>query len=444
MEKFVFFFDEGIIFVRVIIFDRESNIYGIGQYEFFQYYLRLGWVEYNFEEIWDVQFRVIKDVIQSVRIELNQIVVIGVINQCEMMFVWDKDGKLFYNVIVWQCRRMVEMVEEIKCEYGMMIKEKIGFVFDVYFFVLKFKWFFDNVLGLREKVEKGEVMFGMVDIFFIYCFIGEYVMDYFNVLRMMFFNIKKFDWDDEFFEFFDIFESVLFEVREFSEVYGYIKKEFFGVEIFVSGDVGDQQVVFFGQVVFEVGMVKVIYGMGSFIFVNMDKMVFYLDNLFMMIVWGLNGRVSYVFEGSIFVIGVVVQWFRDGIKIIKYVFEIEEFVIKFESNEGVYFVFVFVGLGVFYWDQFVRGIIIGIMCGMGREYFVRVMFEVIVYFIRDVVDEMEKFVQIKEFCVDGGVIVNDFFMQFQVDILNRKVIRFVVKEIMVFGVVYFVGFVVDY
>lgn len=134
---------------------------------------------------------------------------------------------------------MVEMVEEIKCEYGMMIKEKIGFVFDVYFFVLKFKWFFDNVLGLREKVEKGEVMFGMVDIFFIYCFIGEYVMDYFNVLRMMFFNIKKFDWDDEFFEFFDIFESVLFEVREFSEVYGYIKKEFFGVEIFVSGDVGD-------------------------------------------------------------------------------------------------------------------------------------------------------------------------------------------------------------
>lgn len=444
MKRYVLSLDEGTTSARAIIFDRESNVMGMGQYEFSQHYPKPGWVEHDPEEIWDAQFRAIKTAIENAKIEPSQIAAIGVTNQRETTIVWDRNGKPLYNAIVWQCRRTAEMVEEIKREYGDVIKEKTGLVPDAYFSASKLKWLLDNVPGLREKAERGEVLFGTVDTFLIYRLTGEHVTDYSNASRTMLFNIRKLDWDEELLELFDIPEEVLPEIRESSEVYGYTKKELLGAEIPVSGDAGDQQAALFGQAGFETGMVKATYGTGSFILVNTGKTVRYSDNLLTTIAWGLDGKVTYALEGSVFVTGAAVQWLRDGIKIIKHAAETEELAEKLESNEGVYFVPAFVGLGAPYWDQFARGLIIGITRGTGREHLARATLEAIAYLTRDVIEEMEKLVGIKELRVDGGATKNDFLMQFQADILNRRVVRPVVKETTALGAAYLAGLAVDY
>ena len=444
MEKFVLSLDEGTTSARAIVFDRESNVLGIGQYEFSQHYPKPGWVEHDPEEIWEAQFRAIKTALERAKIEPNQIAAIGVTNQRETTIVWDKSGKPLHNAIVWQCRRTAEMVEEIKREYGEVIKQKTGLVPDAYFSASKLKWLLDNVPGLREKAEKGEVLFGTVDTFLIYRLTGEHVTDYSNASRTMLFNIKRLDWDDELLELFDIPESVLPEVRESSEVYGYTKRELLGAEIPVSGNAGDQQAALFGQAAFEAGMVKATYGTGSFILANTGKTVRYSENLLTTIAWGLDGRVTYALEGSIFVTGAAVQWLRDGIRIIKSAAETEELATRLESNEGVYFVPAFVGLGAPYWDQFARGLIIGITRGTGREHLARATLEAIAYLTRDVIEEMEKLVGIKELRVDGGATANDFLMKFQADILNRRVVRPVVKETTALGAAYLAGLAVDY
>ena len=444
MEKFVLSLDEGTTSARAILFDRESNVLGLGQYEFPQHYPKPGWVEHDPEEIWEAQLRAIRTAIKSAKIEPVQITAIGVTNQRETTIVWDKSGRPLYNAIVWQCRRTAEMVEEIKREYGSLIKEKTGLVPDAYFSASKLRWFLDNVPGLREKAERGEVLFGTVDTFLIYRLTGEHVTDYSNASRTMLFNIKKLEWDDELLELFDIPEGVLPEVKESSEVYGYTKRELLGAEIPVSGDAGDQQAALFGQAAFEAGMVKATYGTGSFILANTGKTVRYSDNLLTTIAWGLNGRVTYALEGSIFITGAAVQWLRDGIRIIKHASETEELARKLESNEGVYFVPAFVGLGAPYWDQFARGLIIGITRGTGREHLARATLEAIAYLTRDVIEEMERLVGIKELRVDGGATANNFLMQFQADILNRKVIRPVVKETTALGAAYLAGLAVGY
>ena len=444
MERFILSLDEGTTSARAIIFDRESNVLGIGQYEFPQHYPKPGWVEHDPEEIWEAQLRAIKTAIGNAKIEPGQIAAIGVTNQRETTIVWDRKGKPLYNAIVWQCRRTAEMVEEIKREYGDVIKEKTGLVPDAYFSASKLKWLLDNVPGLREKAEKGEVLFGTVDTFLIYRLTGEHVTDYSNASRTMLFNIRKLDWDDELLELFGIPEGLLPEVRESSEVYGYTRRELLGAEIPVSGDAGDQQAALFGQAAFETGMVKATYGTGNFILVNTGKTVRYSENLLTTIAWGLNGKVSYALEGSVFVTGAAVHWLRDGIKIIKHASETEELAKRLESNEGVYFVPAFVGLGAPYWDQFARGLIIGITRGTGREHLARATLEAIAYLTRDVIEEMEKLVGIKELRVDGGATANDFLMQFQADILNRRVVRPVVKETTALGAAYLAGLAVDY
>ncbi|MDV3103418.1 glycerol kinase GlpK [Thermococcus waiotapuensis] len=444
MEKFVLSLDEGTTSARAIIFDRESNVLGFGQYEFPQHYPKPGWVEHDPEEIWEAQMRAIKTAIEGAKIEPNQIAAIGVTNQRETTIVWDKSGKPLHNAIVWQCRRTAEMVEEIKRDYGSLIKEKTGLVPDAYFSASKLRWLLDNVPGLRERAEKGEVLFGTVDTFLIYRLTGEHVTDYSNASRTMLFNIKKLEWDDELLELFKIPEGVLPEVRESSEVYGYTKKEILGEEIPVSGDAGDQQAALFGQAAFETGMVKATYGTGNFILANTGKMVRYSDNLLTTIAWGLKGRVTYALEGSIFVTGAAVQWLRDGIKIIKNASETEELARKLASNEGVYFVPAFVGLGAPYWDQFARGLIIGITRSTGREHLARATLEAIAYLTRDVIEEMEALVGIRELRVDGGATANDFLMQFQADILNRRVVRPLVKETTALGAAYLAGLAVDY
>ncbi|WP_456365828.1 glycerol kinase GlpK [Thermococcus sp.] len=444
MEKFVLSLDEGTTSARAILFDRESNILGIGQYEFPQHYPKPGWVEHDPEEIWEAQMRAVKTALKSANIEPAQITAIGVTNQRETTIVWDKSGRPLYNAIVWQCRRTAEMVEEVKREYGNLIKEKTGLVPDAYFSASKLKWLLDNVPGLREKAERGDALFGTVDTFLIYRLTGEHVTDYSNASRTMLFNIKRLEWDDELLELFDIPESVLPEVRESSEVYGYTKRNLLGAEIPVGGDAGDQQAALFGQAAFDAGMVKATYGTGSFILANTGKTVRYSENLLTTIAWGLNGRVTYALEGSVFVTGAAVQWLRDGIKIIKHASETEELARKLESNEGVYFVPAFVGLGAPYWDQFARGLIIGITRGTGREHLARATLEAIAYLTRDVIEEMEKLVGIKELRVDGGATANDFLMGFQADILNRRVVRPVVKETTALGAAYLAGLAVGY
>jgi glycerol kinase len=444
MERFILSLDEGTTSARAIVFDRESTIHGVGQYEFPQHYPKPGWVEHNPEEVWDAQLRAVKTAIERAKIEPTQIAAIGITNQRETTLVWDKEGRPLYNAIVWQCRRTADMIEKIKREYGELIKEKTGLVPDAYFSASKLKWLLDNVPGLREKAEKGDVMFGTVDTFLIYRLTGEHVTDYSNASRTMLFNIKKLEWDSELLELFNIPESLLPEVRESSEVYGYTKKELLGAEIPVSGDAGDQQAALFGQAAFEAGMVKATYGTGNFILANTGKTVRYSKNLLTTIAWGLRGKVSYALEGSVFITGAAVQWLRDGVRIIKHASETEELATRLESNEGVYFVPAFVGLGAPYWDQFARGLIIGITRGTGREHFARATLEAIAYLTRDVVEEMEKLVGIKELRVDGGATTNNFLMQFQADILNRRVVRPVVKETTALGAAYLAGLAVDY
>ncbi|NJE06559.1 glycerol kinase GlpK [Thermococcus sp. M36] len=401
-------------------------------------------MEHNPEEIWEAQFKAIKTAIERAKIKPNQIAAIGITNQRETTIVWDRGGRPLYNAIVWQCRRTAEMVEEIKKEYGDVIKEKTGLVPDAYFSASKLKWLLDNVPGMRERAERGEVLFGTVDTFLLYRLTGEHVTDYSNASRTMLFNIKKLEWDEELLEIFDIPEGVLPEVRESSEVYGYTRKELLGAEIPVSGDAGDQQAALFGQAAFDEGMVKATYGTGNFILANTGRMLLYSDNLLTTIAWGLKGRITYALEGSIFITGAAVQWLRDGIKIIKSAPETEELATKLESNEGVYFVPAFVGLGAPYWDQFARGLIIGITRGTGREHLARATLEAIAYLTRDVVEEMERLVQVKELRVDGGATANDFLMQFQAGILNKRVIRPVVKETTALGAAYLAGLAVDY
>ncbi|CAB49191.1 glpK glycerol kinase (EC 2.7.1.30) [Pyrococcus abyssi GE5] len=442
VEGYILSLDEGTTSARAIVFDREGNIKGIGQYEFPQYYPKPGWVEHNPMEIWDAQVRAIKTAIQKAKVEPAQIKAIGITNQRETTIVWDKNGNPLYNAIVWQCRRTAEMVEEIKREYGDLIKEKTGLIPDAYFSASKIRWLLDNVPRLREKAERGEVLFGTVDSFLIYKLTGEHVTDYSNASRTMLFNIKKLDWDEELLEIFKIPEGILPEVRESSEIYGYTR--ILGNEIPVSGDAGDQQAALFGQAGFETGMVKATYGTGNFILVNTGKTVRYSENLLTTIAWGLDGKVTYALEGSIFITGAAVQWLRDGIKIIKHASETEDLAEKLESNEGVYFVPAFVGLGAPYWDQFARGLIIGITRGTGREHLARATLEAIAYLTRDVIEEMEKLVGIKELRVDGGATANDFLMQFQADILNRRVVRPVVKETTALGAAYLAGLAVDY
>ncbi len=444
MEKFILSLDEGTTSARAIVFDRESNVLGVGQYEFPQHYPNPGWVEHNPEEIWEAQFRALKAAIARARVEPVQIAAIGITNQRETTIVWDRSGRPLYNAIVWQCRRTAEMVEEIKRKYGDAIKEKTGLIPDAYFSASKLKWLLDNVPGLRKKAERGEVLFGTVDTFLIYRLTGEHVTDYSNASRTMLFNIRRLEWDDELLEIFDIPEGVLPKVRESSEIYGYTKKDLLGVEIPVSGDAGDQQAALFGQAAFETGMVKTTYGTGNFILANTGKMLLYSNSLLTTLAWGLNGKVSYALEGSVFITGAAVQWLRDGIRIIKHASETEELARKLESNEGVYFVPAFVGLGAPYWDQFARGLIIGITRGTGREHLARATLEAIAYLTRDVVEEMEKLVGIKELRVDGGATANDFLMEFQADILDRRVVRPVVKETTALGAAYLAGLAVDY
>ncbi|ODN30539.1 glycerol kinase GlpK [Fervidobacterium thailandense] len=449
MGRCVLALDEGTTSARAIIFDRESNICGVGQYEFTQYYPKPGWVEHDPEEIWLAQMRAIRTALERAGASPEDIAAIGITNQRETTVLWEKStGRPVYHAIVWQCRRTTDIVEEIKKDHYNLIKERTGLVPDSYFSGPKIKWVLDNVPGVREKAERGEILFGTIDTYLIWKLSGGkvHVIDYSNASRTMLFNIHTLKWDEEILEILNIPKAILPEPRPSSEVYGYTDKGVFGATVPISGDAGDQQAALFGQACFKPGMVKNTYGTGNFMLMNTGEKPYRSENLLTTIAWGINGKVEYALEGSVFITGAAVQWLRDALKIIEVAPEVEPLAASLVSNEGVYFVPAFVGLGAPYWDQFARGLLIGITRGTRRAHLARAVLESIAYLTNDVLIEMEKDsgIKVTELRVDGGAVNNNFLMQFQADILGTKVVRPVIQETTALGAAYLAGLAVGF
>jgi len=441
--------DEGTTSARAIVFDRESRILSLGQHSFPQIYPQPGWVEHDPEEIWRAQMKAIKDAIKGAHLEPSKIAAIGVTNQRETTILWDKSsGKPVYNAIVWQCRRTADMVEDLKKNYGELFKLKTGLIPDSYFSGPKIKWLLNNIPKLREKASKGEILFGTIDSFLIWKLTGgkKHVIDYSNASRTMIFNIHRLNWDDELLEILGIPESMLPEPVPSSYVYGYTDSHVFGASVPVSGDIGDQQAALFGQAAFREGMVKCTYGTGSFLLMNIGNKPHRSEKLLTTIAWSIDKDVTYALEGSVFIAGAAIQWLKEALGLISDVSETERLASSIKGNEGVFFVPAFVGLGAPHWDQYARGLIIGLTRGTGRAHLVRATLEAIAYLTRDVLEEMEKDagIDVRELRVDGGASRNDFLMQLQADILGLKVVRPLISETTSLGAAYLAGLAVEY
>jgi glycerol kinase len=363
MGKYILALDQGTTSSRAIIFDKEGNILGISQKEFPQIYPKPGWVEHDPIKIWETQKEVAIEVLEKTKISPYDIVTIGITNQRETTIIWDKTtGLPIYNAIVWQCRRTSSICDDLKNK-GLTetIKEKTGLVIDAYFSATKIKWILDNIPSARKRAEKGELLFGTVDSWLIWNLTGGkvHITDYSNASRTMLFNIHKLDWDDEILKELNIPREILPKPMPSSYIYGTTDPKIFGVEIPISGCAGDQQSALFGQTCFEEGMAKNTYGTGCFILLNTgEKPVISKSGILTTIAWGINNKIYYAQEGSIFIGGAVIQWLRDQLGIIKDANESEEIAMRVSDNNGVYFVPAFVGLGAPYWDMYARGLII--------------------------------------------------------------------------------------
>lgn len=449
--KYILALDQGTTSSRAIVFDHNGKVISVSQQEFTQIYPKPGWVEHDPMEILSSQINVAKQAIEKAKIEPKDIAAIGITNQRETTVVWEKaTGKPVYNAIVWQCRRTAPICDNLKNQgLSETIREKTGLVIDAYFSGTKIKWILDNVEGVREKAEKGEVLFGNIDTWLIWNLTkGKvHVTDYSNASRTMIFNIHKLDWDDDILQILNIPRAMLPEPKPSSFIYGYTDKDIFGVEIPVAGDAGDQQAALFGQACFKTGMVKNTYGTGCFMLMNTGEKAFpSKSGLLTTVAWGLNGKVEYALEGSVFITGAAIQWLRDGLKIIQNAGETEALALKVSDSGGVYVVPAFVGLGAPYWDMYARGLIIGITRGTTREHIVRATLESIAYQTRDVLEAMKQDsgIELKSLRVDGGAVVNNFLMQFQADILGVPVERPVVNETTALGAAYLAGLAVGY
>lgn len=447
--SYILSLDEGTTSARALLIDRGSTILSVGQHEFPQHFPRPGWVEHDPKAIWDAQRRAYTDALDSARVEPSQVAAIGITNQRETTILWDRStGEPMHNAIVWQCRRTADHAEELKARHGEMIKSKTGLVPDAYFSGPKIAWLLDNVPGLRGKATRGEVAFGTVDSYLISKLTGGNVhtIDYSNASRTMLFNIHTLDWDPELLEAMDIPEEILPQPRSSSEIYGYTDPQVFGATVPISGDIGDQQAALFGHGAYEAGMAKCTYGTGNFLLMNTGKTPRTTQNLLTTIAWGLRGEVTYALEGSVFITGAAVQWLRDSLGIIDELSEAEELARSIKDNGGVYFVPAFVGLGAPYWDQYARGTITGLTRGSGRAHIARATLEAIAYQTRDVSEAMERDsgIEIGELRVDGGATRNSFLMQFQADILGKRIVVPSVLETTALGAAYMAGLAVDY
>ena len=452
MERYVLALDQGTTSSRAIIFDKEQNIYGMAQKEFNQIYPKEGWVEHDPMEIWASQYGVLQEVLAKTNITPEQIAAIGITNQRETAIVWDKQtGEPIYNAIVWQCRRTADICEKLKSDgFDKYIKENTGLLIDAYFSATKVKWILDNVEGARAKAEKGQLLFGTVDTWLLWKLTNGrvHVTDYTNASRTMLFNIKELKWDKKILDKLNIPMSMLPEVRSSSEIYGYVN---LGgednIKVPIAGIAGDQQAALFGQAAFNKGDAKNTYGTGCFLLMNTgEELVESKNGLLTTIAIGLNGKVNYALEGSVFMGGAIIQWLRDEMGMLADAQDSEYFAKKVKNNGGVYVVPAFVGLGAPYWDMYARGSIFGLTRGSNKNHIIRAALESIAYQVRDLISAMEEDAgfKINTLKVDGGASKNKLLMQFQSDITNIEVCKPIITETTALGAAYLAGLAVGY
>ncbi|ELD8112659.1 glycerol kinase GlpK [Staphylococcus pseudintermedius] len=447
MGNYILSIDQGTTSSRAILFNEEGEIVGVAQREFKQHFPKSGWVEHDANEIWSSVLSVMASVLIENNVSANEVKGIGITNQRETTVVWDKEtGRPIYNAIVWQSRQTQSICDALKQEgHEQTFRDKTGLLLDPYFSGTKVKWILDKVDGAREKAAKGEILFGTIDTWLVWKLSGgrAHVTDYSNASRTLMYNIHELKWDDELLELLDVPKAMLPEVKPSSEVYcETIDYHFFGQNVPIAGIAGDQQAALFGQACFERGDVKNTYGTGGFMLMNTGEEAVKSGNgLLTTIAYGIDGKVNYALEGSIFVSGSAIQWLRDGLRMINSAPQSEDYAIRVDSTEGVYVVPAFVGLGTPYWDSDARGAIFGLTRGTEKEHFIRATLESLCYQTRDVIEAMaqDSGIEVNSLRVDGGAVKNNFLMQFQSDLLNIEVERPEINETTALGAAYLAG-----
>lgn len=451
MAKYIMALDAGTTSNRCILFNEQGDMCSVAQKEFTQYFPKPGWVEHDADEIWSTQYEVAGQAMANINATAADIAAIGITNQRETVVVWDKKtGSPIHNAIVWQCRRTSEYADSLK-EKGLTDKfrEKTGLVIDAYFSATKIKWILDNVEGAREKAEAGELLFGTVETWLIWKLTkgGVHVTDYSNASRTMLFNINTLEWDDEILQELQIPKIMLPEVKPSSCIYGEADPGFFGGPIPIGGAAGDQQAALFGQTCFKPGEAKNTYGTGCFLLMNTgEKPVFSRNGLVTTIAWGLDGKVTYALEGSIFVAGAAIQWLRDEMRLIDSAQDSEYMAKKVTDTNGCYVVPAFTGLGAPHWDQYARGTIVGITRGVNKYHIIRATLDSLAYQVNDVLAAMEadSAIKLSALKVDGGASANNFLMQQQANISGAPVNRPRCVETTAMGAAYLAGLAVGY
>ena len=451
MAKYVMALDQGTTSSRCILFDKKGLIVTSAQKEFTQIYPKAGWVEHDPMEIWSSQISVATEAMAKINATASDIAAIGITNQRETTVVWDKrTGIPVYNAIVWQCRRTAGTCDELREKgFDKVVRAKTGLVLDAYFSGTKVKWILDNVEGARAEAEAGNLLFGNIDTWLIWNLTKgkTYVTDYSNASRTLLFNIHELKWDEEILETLNIPKSMLPEVKPSSCVYGHTDSSILGGEIAIAGAAGDQQAALFGQTCYAPGTAKNTYGTGCFMLMNTgEKAIESTSGLLTTIAWGIDDKVEYALEGSVFIAGAAIQWLRDELKIIDNAADSEGYATSVEDTNGVYVVPAFVGLGAPYWDSYARGTIVGLTRGAKKEHLIRATLEALAYQTNDVLKAMQEDsgITLKALKVDGGACANNFLMQFQSDILGVQVDRPEVIETTALGAAYLAGLAVGY
>lgn len=444
-KKYIISLDEGTTSCRAVLYDKNAKVIGSNQREFSQKYPKPGWVEHDAEEIFKCQLKVLQNLCIENEIRYDEIVAIGITNQRETVVVWDKKtGKPIYNAIVWQCRRTADFCEELKSKgWTEKIREKTGLLIDAYFSATKIKWILDNVPNARERAENGELLAGTIDSWLIWKLSGgkAHITDYTNASRTMLFNIYDLCWDEELLSLLNIPKCILPKVCDSSKIYCNTEPEICGFDVPIASAIGDQQAALFGQGCFKKGDAKNTYGTGCFMLMNTGDSPVFSKTLLTTIALGLNGKVEYALEGSVFIGGAVIKWLRDELELISSASEIDTLAESVPDSNGAYLVPAFVGLGTPYWDMYARGTIVGLTRGVKKAHLCRAALEGIAYEVCDVLATMIKDskIQINTLNVDGGACVSDVMMQFQSDILNAKVCRPKNVETTALGAAYLAG-----
>ncbi len=446
MKKYIMALDSGTTSNRCILFDREGNMCSVAQKEFTQYFPQPGWVEHDANEIWQSQLSVAREAMRNIGATYDEVAAIGITNQRETTVVWDRaTGQPICNAIVWQCRRTSDYADSL-IEKGLtdMFRQKTGLVIDPYFSATKLRWILENVDGARERAEHGDLLFGTIDTWLMYKLSKGriHVTDYSNASRTMMFNINTLCWDEDILTELDIPASMLPEVKPSSCIYGESDPEFFGGAIPIAGAAGDQQAALFGQTCFEEGEAKNTYGTGCFMLMNTgEKPVFSENGLLTTIAWGLDGKIIYALEGSVYVAGAAIQWLRDELKLIDGSPDSEYFATRVKDTAGCYVVPAFTGLGAPHWDPYARGAIMGLTRGVNKYHLIRATLESLAFQSNDVLHSMEldSGIHLGSLKVDGGASMNNFLMQFQADIMNAPVHRPACVETTAMGASYLAG-----